>query len=109
MASSAHDHTHGPDCTHDHESGRMVACSHGDTSERSLVLYFIGGILLLATRAADWLGVTDPLVAQVPAVAAALLLSVSLFNEARKEIFRGTARSSPLAAIAIIAALAATK
>ena len=109
MASAAHDHAHGPDCTHDHEDGRMVACSHGDTSERSIVLYFIGGILLLSTRAADWMGVTDPDIAQIPAVIAAFLLSSSLLYQAWKEIRRGAASSSTLAAIAIIAAIAATK
>ncbi len=109
MASAEHDHAHGPDCTHDDEDGRMVACSHGDTSERSLVLYFIGGILLLSTRAADWMGVTDPDIAQIPAVIAAFLLSSSLLFQAWKEIRRGAASSSTLAAIAIIAAIAATK
>lgn len=109
MASAEQDHAHGPDCTHEHEDGRMVACSHGDTSERSLVLYFIGGILLIATRAADWMGVTDPLIAQIPAVIAAGLLSFSLLVQAWKEIRRGAASSSTLAAIAIIAAIAATK
>ena len=109
MASAEHDHAHGPDCTHDHEEGRMVACSHGDTSERSIVLYFIGGILLLSTRAADWMGVTDPDIAQIPAVIAAFLLSSSLLYQAWKEIRRGAASSSTLAAIAIVAAIAATK
>ncbi len=109
MASAAHDHTHGPDCDHDHEHGRIVACSHGDASEKSLVLYFVGGVLLAATRVADWMGATDPLIAQGPAVLAAVLLALPLANEARKEILRGAASSSTLAAIAIIAAMAATK
>ncbi len=109
MASAAHNHTHGPDCDHHHENSRMAACSHGDTSERSLVLYFVGAILLLATRAADWLGATDSNVAQLPAVVAAVLLSFSLFIEAWKEMRRGAASSSTLAAIAIIAAIAVGK
>ena len=109
MASASHTHAHGPDCDHPQEEGRMITCSHGDTSERSLFWYFLGGILLLATRAADWIGVTDPDIAQIPAVIAAFMLSSSLLLQAWKEIRRGAASSSTLAAIAIIAAIAATK
>ena len=46
MASAAHHHHHDHD--HDHEDGRMVACSHGETDERSIVLYLFGAILLIA-------------------------------------------------------------
>ncbi len=115
MASAAHDHhhhhhnhSHSHDCAHD-EDGRMVACSHGDTSEADIVRYFIGGILLLSTRAAEWLHVTDTNVTQLPAVIAAFLLSFSLLVKAWKEIRRGAASSSTLAAIAIIAAIAVGK
>ena len=108
MASVAHHH-HGHDHSHDHDESRMLACSHGDTSERSIVIYFVGGILLLSTRAADWLGATDSHVAQLPAVLAALMLGFNLFREAWKEIMRHAASSSTLAAIAIIAAIAVGK
>ncbi len=111
MASAAHDHDHdhGPDCTHDHEDGRMVACSHGETDERSIVLYLFGAILLISARIALWMDVTHPLVTQLPAAAAAVLLGFPLMVQAWKEIRRGAASSSTLAAIAIVAAIAATK
>lgn len=101
-----HDHDH---CEHELEDGRIVACSHGDASERSIVLYLGGGILLATTRAADWLDVTDPRVAQIPAVFAAIILAIPLLREAWKEIRRRAASSSTLAAIAIIAAIAVAK
>ncbi|HZW09950.1 MAG TPA: hypothetical protein VFF69_08605, partial [Phycisphaerales bacterium] len=101
-----HDHDHHEHCL---EDGRIVACSHGDTSERSIVFYLVGGILLLTTRAADWMGATDSDVAQIPAVIAAVMLAVPLLREAWKEIRRNAASSSTLAAIAIIAAIAVAK
>ena len=85
----------------------MVACSHGEAmSERSIVLYLAGCILLLATRVAEWLGVTDPTVAQLPAVVAAVLLALPLLVEGWREVRQRRAGSSTLAAIAILAAIA---
>jgi heavy metal translocating P-type ATPase len=101
-----HDHDHNDHCL---EECRIVACSHGDASERSIVFYLVGGILLLTARAADWMGATDSDVAQIPAVVAAVMLAIPLLREAWKEIRRNAASSSTLAAIAIIAAIAVAK
>lgn len=111
MASAAHHHHHDENCdhSHDHEDGRMLACSHGETDERSIVLYLFGAILLIASRAALWMDVTHPLVTQLPAAAAAVMLGFPLIVLAWKEIRRGAPSSSTLAAIAIMAAIAATK
>ncbi len=87
----------------------MVACSHGETGEGSIVLYLFGAILLISARLALWMDVTHPLVTQLPAAAAAVLLGFPLMIQAWKEIRRGAASSSTLAAIAIVAAIAATK
>jgi heavy metal translocating P-type ATPase len=108
MASAAHHH-HDENCDHDHEDGRMVACSHGDTSERSILWYLMGATLLASTWVARQLGASDLLIAQLPAAIAAVLLGSSLVWGGWKEIRRGAASSSTLAAIAIIAAIAATK
>lgn len=112
MASTAHTHSHDHDHGHNHhhdddKRGRMVACSHGEaTSERNILLYLVGGMLLVATLLAKWMEVTDPAVAQIPAVIASIMLAIPLCREGWREISERRASSSTLAAIAILAAIA---
>lgn len=116
MADSAasHGHNHQHDHQHDHDHGdelhssAVVCCSHHEeaSSERNLVLYFVGGMLLIATRLGDWLGVANELVTQIPAMIAALLLAIPMARTAWKELITARLSSSTLAFMAIAAAAA---
>lgn len=103
----AHDHAHDHDHVH---SAAVECCSHHDMDvERYLGFYLIGGVLALVSWIAHISGMTDDLVATLPAVLAALLLGYWLFVAAVKEILAGRVSSSSLAALAIVAAMAVGK
>ncbi len=102
-ASHAHHHDH----QDDHESSTVTCCSHHEAaSERSIVLYMVGGMLLIATRLGAMLGVADELITQIPALIAAVLLGGPMIWAAWKEVKAGQLSSSTLAAMAILAAIA---
>lgn len=98
---AAHDHTHDPN--------DPLCCSHHEIElERWIVVYLVGGVLVLTTTVAGWLGVSQE-VAAIPAGVGALLLGAPLFLASLRELRRGRPTSSTLASIAIIAALATGK
>lgn len=109
-------HTHEHPHTHAHEhkhaplggkyDGEMVTCcSHNEEqSERSILLYMIGGVLLVISRLSIWMG-QERAVADLPALVAAVMLGIPLFKAAFSELRRWRPSSSTLAAIAILAAI----
>jgi heavy metal translocating P-type ATPase len=116
MASNhAHEHTHA-DGHHMHthgSTGGVQCCSHHDeaNAERSLVWYLLGGMLLVGVFIArtffgEYISST---VTQIVAAVAAIVLGWQLFAASVKEIWRGRASSSSLAALAIIASMSMAK
>jgi len=101
-------HDHKTEHKHDPRDGGACCTHHEMQTERYLVIYLVGGILLLAS----WLGRTlfhgsiDTEIAMVPAIIASLMLSFPLFYASFKELRAGYASSSSLASLAIIAAIA---
>ncbi len=116
--SVAHNHAHGPSCNHDHESHHhdhgqdaagMACCSHHNVKlERYMLLYLVGGVLVLCTKLAEWLFPTaiSPQIAQLPAIVGAIMLGMPLFIAAFGELRRGRASTSSLCALAILGSLA---
>jgi len=116
-AAHAHKHPHEAS-SHDHKFDKkhaqqgMACCSHHEVEiERYMLVYLLGGVMLLATRVAKmFFGDTIPAqVAELPALIGALVLSFPLFRAALTEIRQRRASNSTLAAVAIIAALAVGK
>lgn len=99
----AHDHKHGKG---DYSGDMVTCCSHNEEqSERQILIYLIGGVLLLISRIAVWMG-NEPTVTDIPALIAAVMLGIPLFRASWRELRTWRASSSTLAAIAILAALA---
>lgn len=107
----AEDHKHDHDHDHDHIHGDAVeCCSHHDMDvERYLFIFLIGGVLAIVSWIAHISGMTNEVVATLPAIAAALLLGSWLFVAAFKEVWSGRVSSSSLAALAILAAMVVGK
>lgn len=87
----------------------MVCCTHHNVQlERYMLLYLVGGVLLLATVVSKWFfsGVIPEMVANVPAIIGAVLLGFPLFVASAKELWKGHASTSTLCAIAILGSLA---
>lgn len=122
-----HTHDHPHDHAHDHRHvhivggdtdapenptlrpGGELCCSHHEIDlERWIVVYLVGGMLVLTTTIARWLGNATE-VALIPAAIGALLLGFPLFKSSFEELRRGRPTSSTLASLAIIAALATGK
>jgi Cd2+/Zn2+-exporting ATPase len=113
-----HDHHHDHKHDHQHDHGPVsgldmhgtACCSHHNevVSERKLILYLVGGTLLIGSALVKWLFAQqiDPQVAEIPALIAALLLGAPLFWASAKEVFAGRVSSSSLAALAIAASIA---
>jgi len=101
--SDKHAHKH----DHNHDSGGACCSHHELEAERYLFFYLIGGMLLICAFIAKHImtGIS-PLIAELPAAIAALLLGFPLFKASFNEIRRGRASSSSLAALAIIASMA---
>ncbi|MCW5766579.1 MAG: cation-translocating P-type ATPase [Phycisphaeraceae bacterium] len=94
---------------HDKDS---ACCSHHELqSERYLLLYLLGGMLLVGVFIARkfFPGTIDDSVAQIPAAIAAVLLGSPLFYASIKELREGRASSSSLASLAIIASISMGK
>lgn len=118
MSAAVTSHTHGHSHGHDHGSGGgggdpvgMACCSHHNVKlERYMILYLIGGVLVLATVAVKWIpGLSDivsPSIGEMPALIGAVLLGMPLFVASYKELRAGHASTSTLCAIAILGALA---
>ncbi|MCC5822096.1 MAG: cation-translocating P-type ATPase [Phycisphaerales bacterium] len=114
MADASHSHVHVHEPVNDsgsssymHGSQSVQCCSHHDMDvERYLGLYLIGGVLALVSWIAHLTNMTSPLVATLPAVAAAFLLGFWLFKAAVVEVLNKRVSSSSLAALAILAAMA---
>ncbi len=109
-----HDHDHKPRLSKGngleqfrHSTMHDEACGHSDEAiERYLVLYLIGGLLVLISSVCNWLGLIDRSVADIPAVIGAVMLSIPLFNAAIIELRALRPGSSTLTAMAILAAIA---
>ena len=97
-AAHAHKHSHGRDasCCEMHSTG---------SSEGSIVFALVGGVMVLTTVLAGWMGIDED-VAQLPAAVGAVLLLIPLLRAALRELRKGRPSSSVLVAIAIAAALA---
>lgn len=120
---AGHDHHHDHDHGHSGAGGAQAAamevvndprameamdacCAHEAQIEKYLILYSVGGVLVLVTAIANWLNLADPLVAKLPAAAGAVVLGIPLLKAAWDEIRLRRASSATLAAVAILAAIA---
>ncbi|RMH27372.1 MAG: cation-translocating P-type ATPase, partial [Planctomycetota bacterium] len=85
----------------------------GDVRERKIeqwiVVYLVGGVLILTTTLVKALGWAAEDVAMAPAAIGALLLGAPLFYAAAKELLAGKPTNATLAGLAIIAAMATGK
>ncbi|MBX3386734.1 MAG: cation-translocating P-type ATPase [Phycisphaeraceae bacterium] len=95
---------------HHHKAGdTMACCSHHNVKiERWLVVYLIGGVLLVATLVMRYLmaDIVSHQVAELPALIGAILLGMPLFVASWKEVTSGRASTSTLCSVAILGALA---
>ncbi|MFG0258373.1 MAG: heavy metal translocating P-type ATPase [Phycisphaerales bacterium JB043] len=101
-----------PEQTHEQtEYAGDMCCSHHEieTSENWILLYLVGGVLVLATVLANTFGWVHEDIAVLPAVLGTIVLSANLFVAAFKELRRGQPTSSTLAALAILAAVTVGK
>jgi Cd2+/Zn2+-exporting ATPase len=80
--------------------------SGGERLERQLFIALVGGVLLLVSWLAEALFGIERSVAQLPAVAGALILVTPLAAGALEELRRGKPSSDSLASLAVFAALA---
>lgn len=100
----AHEHKHAP-LGGKYDGEMVTCCSHNEEqSERSILLYMIGGVLLVISRLSIWMG-QERAVADLPALVAAVMLGIPLFKAAFSELRKWRPSSSTLAAIAILAAI----
>lgn len=114
---NAHTHDHDHDHGHRHAAkpgqpiSEAACCTHHELkSERYMLLYLIGGMLLVGSAVARYgFSGFDNAVTDIPAVIAALLLGFPLFQASIMEIHRGRASSSSLAALAVLASIAIGK
>ena len=100
-SSHKHDHKHAPHA----DDGMVACCSHNELeSERSILIYMVGMVLLVVSHIAAWMDM-DKTVHNLPAIIAAIMLSIPLFRASWTELRRWKPSSSTLAAIAIMAAM----
>ncbi len=94
-----------------HSEGKMACCAHHEMAgiEKWMFWYLVGGVLVMMTVIANWVGYRDSLTAQIPALIGAAVLGAPLVWAAFRELRQGRASSSTLVAIAILAAIAATE
>ncbi len=111
-SAAAHKHDHKHDHKHEHKIGDSACCTHHEMeTERYLLIYLIGGVLLIASLLGRTLlkDQIPELVAVLPAMLAAAMLGFPLFYASFKELRAGFASSSSLASLAIVAAMAMGK
>jgi len=82
------------------------AAAGGSGIERWILIYLIGGVLVVTTTIARVLELIPSPIVQLPAALGAVLLGAPLVWSAAQELRRGRPTSASLAALAIIAALA---
>jgi heavy metal translocating P-type ATPase len=75
-------------------------------SERRIVFFLIGGVLVMVTLIAKWFNITDEKIAEVPALIGAGVLGAILVRDAIKELAQLRPSSATLVALAILAAFA---
>lgn len=84
--------------------------STGEQQERraefKILLYLVGGLLVLCSSVARITGIASPEVAQLPALVGAVLLWIGLARAAMREISRANLGSATLAALAVLASIA---
>lgn len=88
-----------PDLVADRSAGEIK-------SERRIVLFLIGGVLVTVTLIAKWFNLADPQVAEIPAAIGAVFLGGILVLDAIKELVQLRPSSATLVALAILAAFA---
>jgi heavy metal translocating P-type ATPase len=107
-----HDHDHKHSHAHDVMTGHggMDCCGTADaaTSERSLLLYLAGGVLLIAAFLGRQVfsGAIDESTVRILAFIAALALGGRMVWSAWKELLKGRASTATLASLAIVASIA---
>lgn len=106
-----HDHAHHDHSHHSHGQTKAdktyaECCAHEAEIEKYIVLYMVGGVLVLTSYIASQLNFSDTLVSQLPAFLGAVMLAFPLAKGAWTEISRGRPSSSSLAALAVLAAIA---
>ena len=89
------DHQHMP------QAGAEIA-----TEEGKIVKYLVGGLLVAITWVCGRIGLGSKEITMIPAVLGTLLISWDLFVDAIRELRKGRATSSTLAALAILSAMA---
>lgn len=77
--------------------------------EKWIVMYLVGGVLILTTTLSKAFGWAPTDVAMAPAAIGAILLGAPLFIAAGRELFTGKPTNATLASLAIIAAMATGK
>jgi Zn2+/Cd2+-exporting ATPase len=116
MASTAHAHSHdkpknpkdkiGASISHS-GTDSMSCCGQDDEQiERYIVIYLVGGLLVLITTLTKMFGLIEGDIADIPAVIGAVMLSIPLFTAALREVRALRPSSASLTAMAILAALA---
>ncbi|MEM1165280.1 MAG: cation-translocating P-type ATPase [Planctomycetota bacterium] len=90
----------------DSHSGHHEASEGVNSTERQIVLYLVGGLLVLTTSIVRALGLVDDEVAQFPAMIGALILAFGLFRNAFQELSAGKPAHGSLASLAVLAAFA---
>ena len=102
-----HKHDHAHDHSHSHKKGEtyIECCNHEAEAEKNLKLYMVGGLAVLCSPVAGWLGLPVE-VSNIPAAIGACLLTWPLLTGAWMEIKVGKPGSSTLVAVAILAAMA---
>jgi len=87
-----------------HELTDEAGAGGAERLERKLFVALVGGVLLLVSLVAQWVGYHED-VHRIPAAVAAIILVVPLLSGAWKELQRGRPSSDALASLAVVAAL----
>jgi len=90
-----------PDLHHEPHTGAEIR-----TEEGKIVKYLIGGLLVAITWICGQVGLGSREITMIPAIVGTLLIAWDLFVDAAREVRKGKATSSTLAALAILAAMA---
>jgi heavy metal translocating P-type ATPase len=86
--------------------GRSTGEQQERRAESKILLYLIGGLLVLCSSIARISGIASAEVAQIPALVGSVLLWFGLARSAWREISKANLGSSTLAALAVLASIA---
>src|SRR5690606_31392798 len=86
-------------------SNAFEAAAAEAKSERYVIVYLIGGMLVLTTLISNAFGLLPDLIGQIPALIGSVILAVPLFGAALGEIRKQQISSNTLASLAILAAI----